>query len=71
MNAFYSLLLVALSFSLGVIVGEVKAPINGITVQALAARTAALEQRLNVLSMKYDELSLAFFGPADGRDAGR
>ncbi len=57
MNAFYSLLLVAVSFSLGAVYGETRAPISGITVQALAIRVAALEQRLGGLSLKYEALS--------------
>lgn len=62
MTAFYTLLLIAVSFALGLVVGEMRAPISGVTVQALSMRAAGLEQRLEILSARYDEMTLA----ADG-----
>ena len=56
LNIFYVLVLVVVSFSFGLITGEAWAPISGVTVHALSARAAQLEQRTSDISVQYDRL---------------
>ena len=56
MHWLYTMLLLAVTFFLGLVIGESWAPISGITTQALAARCASLEARAEALGLRYEKL---------------
>lgn len=56
MNAFTTTVVLIITFSFGALVGETWAPISGISTQALAARCAAIEARVQTLESKYRAL---------------
>lgn len=53
----HALLLVAVSFMLGLVVGEGWAPISGNTTMSLTTKANALDARIEVLASKYEELN--------------
>lgn len=69
-NFFYCLILVGVTFMLGLVVGEAKAPISGMTVQALTLKASALEEQITNLSVRYDALSVEVHETCGFRDAG-
>ena len=56
MTWLYTLLLLSVTFFLGLVVGESWAPISGATTQALAERCDSLEARLAALGEQHSRL---------------
>ena len=49
MNYFFTMVIVAVTFALGIVVGEAFAPISGTTLYALQGRVLTLEQKVEIL----------------------
>jgi len=58
MNAFTTVVVLAITFAFGAVVGEAWAPFSGLTTQALATRCASLEARVIAIEDKYEALKL-------------
>lgn len=57
MNSFFILVLIAISFALGLVVGETYAPFSRHTVLSVALGHDSLESRISVLERRYDTLT--------------
>lgn len=60
MNALTTMVVLAITFAFGAVVGETWAPISGLTTHALAVRVASIEARLAALESKYEVLKHTF-----------